>query len=146
MKLQNKIQKYSDMFESKTRENGESYVVLKKDRADKLQESVYQAHGDRMPNDWIYGTYADLMQRLTEYDINSIDDVYEYQGEIVDGAVDVYTADLTQWLADDIRNVDYITQAVDTFGNQKDGAGLLATAQYMAIDEIYGHIINLLSE
>ena len=134
------------MFESKTRENGESYVVLKRGRTKKLRESVIQAHGDRFPSDWIFGTYADLMQKLTEYDINSIDDIYEYQGEIVDSVVDVYTADLTAWLADHVGNVNYITDALASGVEMREGFQLLAMAQYMAIDEIYGHIINLLSE
>lgn len=146
MTLQEKIQSYSDMFESKTREEGESYIVLKSDRADELQESVYKAHGDRMPSDWIFGTYADMLVRLTEYTINSIDDVEEYRHEIVDNAVDIYTADLTAWLADDIRNVNYITDALESGVEMREGHQLLYTAQYLAIDEVYSEIINLLSK
>lgn len=146
MTLSEKIQQYSDSFESKTRKGDETYTVLKYNRAEELHESVFQAHGDRMPSDWIFATYADLMQRLTEYEINSLDDVEEYRHEIVDGYVDVYTSDITQWLADDIRNVNYITDALESGVEMREGFQLLAMAQYMAIDDIYGEIIHLLSE
>ena len=146
MTLQEKIQTYSDMFKSKQRDNGENFVILKPNAPEELRESVRAAHVHKFPNDWIYGTYADLIQRLTDYEINSIDDVENYRAEIVDGYVDVYTAKLTKWLADDVSNVDYLTEAIDEYGNQKDGFQLLAMAQYRAIDEVYGYIINLLSK
>lgn len=121
-------------------------VVFADNASEKLKDSVYKAHQDSLPRDWIFGTYADILQRLEEYEVKTLDDVEEVRSELVDSMVDIYTADLTAWLADSISNVEYLTQAMEEYGQPQDGFKLLALAQYMAIDEVFGYVYELLSE
>lgn len=142
MTLQQKIEKYSNCFEVGTRNDGSSYTFLKDDAPAKLSVAVRKAHGDKLPDDFVYGTFADLLQRLSEYTIDSTDDIENYRHEIVDNYVDIYTHDLTKWLASDIGNVYYITQAIEEYG-VTDGFQVLATAQYIAIDEVMNYVVGL---
>ncbi len=144
MTITDKAKKYSDMFVSSTRDNGESYVYLKDEASEKLKDSVHEAHGDSLPDDWIYGTYADLMQKITEYELKTIDDLENVRHEIVDSYVDIYTADLTKWLASDIRNVHYLSDAISE-GIADDGFQLLTGAQFLAIDNVMNYVVELLS-
>lgn len=132
------------MFKSGKRTDGQRYVYLDDKASEKLKDSVHQAHGDLLPDDWIYGTYADLMQKVSEYDLKTIDDLENVRYEIVDSCVDIYTADLTKWLASNINNVYYLGEASREYGSM-DGFQLLAVAQYKAIDEVMNEVFSLLS-
>ena len=142
MTIQEKIEKYSNYFEIGTRNDGSKYTFLKDNTPAKLAVAVREAHGDRFPDDFIYSTFSDLLQRLSEYTINNMDDIENYRHEIVDGYVDIYTHDLIKWLASDIANVYYITQAIEEFG-ATDGFQVLSTAQYIAIDEVMNYVIGM---
>ena len=145
-KITKKAQKYLDCFETKKRDVGETFVCLKdNDKPVKLHDSIRVAHGDKLPNDWTFGTYADLLQKITEYDLNTIEDLEDIRHEIVDGYVDVYTYQLTAWLAEDINNVNYITDALESEIEMREGFQLLALAQFMAIDEVMNEVVSLLS-
>ena len=140
------IQSFSDQFESKTRGDSE-IVTLKDDCSEELRESVRSAHDGRLPNDWIYATYASLMQKLTEYEIENMDDIEEFRGEIVDSEVDFSDYKLFQWLAD--NNQEYVNEAVQEFGIESkdfDITKIVKMGQYKHIDNIYSSIVNLLSE
>ena len=116
--LQERIKQYADAFESKKRTStGENIVILKDNAPEELKKSVQDPHGERLPDNWIYGTFADLMQRLTEYTINGPDDVDEYRAEIVDGMVDIYNKDLTDWLNNSYYNVEACDEAAREFGD-----------------------------
>src|SRR5438045_875052 len=117
MKITEKAQEYLDQFETGTKTSGKSYVYLKDNRSEELYESIRQAHYSKLPSDWVYGTYADLLQKVTEYELDTFEELQDVRHEIVDGYVDIYTHDLTAWLAEDIRNVDYLTQVIEDGGN-----------------------------
>lgn len=140
------IQSFSNQFETVKRGDDE-IITLKDDCSEELRESVREAHDGRLPNDWIYATYANLMQKLTDYEIETIDDVEEYRAEIVDGEVDFSNYSLYQWLAD--NNQEYVNEAVSEFGIESkdfDITKLVQMGQYKHIDNIYTCIVNLLSE
>ena len=144
MTLSKKIEMYIDQFETKQR-NEETIVVFKSGASAELRDSVMKAHGDRLPDDWIFNTYHSILCALSEYTIEKEDDLEENRGEIVDGLVDVYTSNLTTWLNSHNSNVYYLEEAQKEFGPIEDGFKLLSTAQYMAIDEIYSEVIELLT-
>jgi hypothetical protein len=144
MKISKKAQKYYDQFETVKRGDN-TIVTLKDNREDKLQNSVYQAHGDMLPNDWIFSTYRSILSSISDYDLDTIEDLEDNRSEIVDGLVDVYTSDLTEWLNSHNSNVYYIEQVQNEYGMQEDGFKLLAMAQYMAIDEIFSEVLTILS-
>lgn len=132
------------MFTITERDN-ENVVVFKDTASQKLKNSVMEAHGDRLPSNWIFSKYLMLLLTLSDYDIPNMDAVNEFRGEIVDSCVDAYTSDLTEWLNDNNQNVFYLSEALDeSRGDRFNGFDLLASAQYLAIDEIYSEIVKLL--
>jgi len=137
-------------FKTSKRTDGNEYVYLPDDAPDHeaIKSALYKAHGDgeRLPDDWIYATFQDLLERISGYTIETPNDLDEYRHEIVDSAVDIYTHDLTAWLHSDNRNVYYLTAVQDEYGPVEDGSKLLAMAQYMAIDEIMSAVCDLLAE
>lgn len=146
--IQQKAKEYEEMFVSGTRQDGKSYVYLSDNASEELKESVRAAHYSKLPNDWIYGTYADLMQKITEYNLDTFDQLEDVRSEIVDSYVDIYTHDLTAWLAENIDNVNYITEIIEDGDSDDitDGFELLSRAQYNAIDEVMSEVMDLLSK
>jgi len=145
MTINKKAEKYYKQFKNIKR--GEDTITVFTDNAsEKLRNSVYKAHGDRLPTDWIFDKYQSILSAITEYDNNSEDDLQENRWEIVDCLVDVYTSDLTSWLNDSNYNVYYIDEAIQEYGPTEDGFKLLQLAQYKAIDDIFSYVYDLLCE
>lgn len=141
--LDKKIEKYLSYFKTKKR-GDDTIVIFANNAPTDLRESLMEAHGERLPDDWIFDKYQSILDALTGYDIKNIDDVEENRTEIVDGLVDVYTSDLTAWLNSSDYNVYYITEAQEEYGIQTDGFKILQMAQYKAIDDIFSEVVNLL--
>lgn len=141
--IENIIVETLTWFDNVKRED-ENITVLKHEAPEPLRNSIYNAHGDRFPDDWIYDKYHSILNALTSYTIENADDMEEKRAEIVDGLVDVYTSDLTAWLNSHNSNVYYLTRAQEEYGAQTDGFKLLMSAQYMAIDEIYEEVVSYL--
>jgi hypothetical protein len=133
-------------FETKKRheEDEESIVILKNGAPDELRDSVREAHGDRLPNDWIYATYEAILSTIAGYSIENERQLDDNRGEIVDGLVDVYTSELTGWLHESVYNVAYMDEAAKEYGQAETGDRMIAQAQYMAIDEIYSEVAKFL--
>ena len=138
-----KIEKYLSFFEYKKRGN-DNIVILADNAPQDLQDSISKAHGNCLPYNWIFDKYRSILDALMQYNINSSDDLNNNRSEIVDGLVDPYTSNLTAWLNSSNYNVYYITEAQEEFGPETDGFKILQMAQYKAIDDIYGHIVDLL--
>ena len=76
------------------------HISLKEDQKEKYQTFVRGLHGDELPNNWRYEIITDLLQNfVNEYDQDNLEDVLN---EITDSLVDVYNADLIEWLRGDI--------------------------------------------
>jgi len=140
------IEKTLEFFELKERDPDRRYIVLKDNAPESLKESIRDTHGDRLPDDWIYDKYHSALETLSGYDINDENDINDNRAEIVDGLVDVYTSNLTQWLNSNNSNVYYITEAQEEYGPEADGFKILMMAQYKAIDEIFTHVAKYLTE
>lgn len=146
MTIQTRAQKYFDQFETIKTYDEADKVILKDSASKALRDSIYDAHEGKSPNDFVFATHRDLLGKIAEYSFDSLEALEDRRSEIVDSSVDVYTYNLTRWLAEDIRNVSYISHALQELGNFDDGFALLASAQYMAIDEVMEHVIALLSK
>jgi hypothetical protein len=55
---------------------------------------------------------------------------------------DIYTATLTAWLADDIRNLDYCNQWADDMGGTGDLCAMISGGQWLAKQEIAGAMVQ----
>ena len=143
-----KIEHYLSFFEYKKRsdDDDDDFVVLTTDAPQNLKDSVMEAYGDRLSDDWIFNIYHSILNALMQYDLNGQDDLDNNRAEIVDDLVDPYTSNLTAWLNSSNYNVYFITEAQEEFGPETDGFKILQMAQYKAIDEIYGHVVGLLQK
>ena len=138
--MKTKIENYLKMFEIKEVEhNGKkkSIVVFADSASEELKDSVRMAHGDSLPNDWIFDKYHSILNAMLQYD-----DIEDSRSEIVDSLVDIYAGDLTVWLND--NNIYYLDEAIEN--GAKNGTDALVQAQYIAIDEIYGEVLALLNK
>lgn len=148
MRIDEKAQKYLDKFSTSTRDDGSLCVHLKAGHGKKLHDAVYQAHGDKLRNDFIYSTFEGLLNKITEYEIEDMDKLEDLRSEIVESQCDIYTHDQLKWLASDVRNLDYLEEAITSRSYSKDDGmwQLLQYTQYLAIDEVMSEVINLLNK
>jgi hypothetical protein len=131
---------YSDYFVTGTRDDGTSFVSLRDDRPDWLQQAVYDAHDDEMPNDWRYA----MCERI----VSAIDDGVTGVDELVDSLVDTWTADRLAWLSDNIGRVSYVDDAIDD-GLVDCSAGLVAmigVGQYVTISQMVDVIVSAIDD
>lgn len=148
MKIYKQAKIYLDYFEIKDKPGSDNghIVVFKPGKPDKLQESVYDAHGDKMPDNWTFDIYHSILSNIVDYEPETIEALEEIRHEIVDGLVDVYTSSLTSWLASHNSNAYYLDEAVKEYGSPGEGSNMLMLAQFMAIDEIFTEVYKLLNE
>lgn len=125
------------------RNNGEVFAHLDDSAPEWCRDVVRKAHGDFLPDDQRYDMINAILGSLCDRDESSWDDD---RGEIVDGCVDVYTSQLTAWLASHIDRVAYLEAAVRDFGAKAEDGSLLPTAQYCEIDECFGLLVDALRE
>jgi len=144
--LKELISFYSEQFEGKTRDNGERYVIIGEKGTDELREAVKEAHGEGLPSDFVYGTFADSLQSLEDYiDLETMEDMENIEYEIIDGQCDIYTKGLTEWLNSDISNVYYLTEVLEET-DVKDGFQLLVMAQARQVGEVFSSVKKFLEE
>ena len=90
--------------------------------------------------EWLHHVLEPIADYLEENEDLDDFDVHEH----VDSEVDVYTGRLTSWLADNVGNVEYLTEVLQE-GNTKDGFELLTAAQYRAIEELYLEVVDIVN-
>lgn len=120
-------------------------VSLKDGAPESLLNSIMEAHGERMPSNWIWNTYYDLLSTLGDYTIKNEEELGEASDEAIDSCVDIYTSDLTKWLGEHSANVEYLTEAIGPDYGATDGFQALSIAQYLAVREIYEHVANYIT-
>ncbi len=147
MTVQKKAQKYINQFEViKIQNTDKTRVILKTDKSglydseSPLYKAVREAHKFRFPDDFIYSAFLSILEKITEYDSQDLEDI---RLEVIDGLTDIYTHDLTEWLASDINNVTYLDDAISA--GCTTGTELLAYAQSQAYEEIYPYVQELLN-
>jgi hypothetical protein len=123
-------------FETATREDGSSYVRRTSDAPEWLQELVFTAHGDMLPNDWRYACIAAACEAIAESD-DPEDDAHEF----ADSYVDVYTASLYEWLGSNLTRQGYCDDAREEFGPADDLVSQIMQGQYMEALEVYGLVL-----
>ncbi|MFA6991923.1 MAG: hypothetical protein WC269_01420 [Candidatus Gracilibacteria bacterium] len=133
-------------FEQKKRDNGDAFYILKTETPQELRDSVRASHGERLPNNWIYEKYHDILDAFSGYTIESPDDLEKNRAEIVDDLVDVYTSDLTAWLNESPHNIYFIDEAREEYGPSDDAFKCLQMAQYKAIDDIASYVVSYLAD
>lgn len=139
---------YDNLTERK-RDNGDTFISLKDDAPEWMREACRAAHGGMMPDDWRYQFILKVASAIADLDDGNPDDdrdIDDLRHEAVDGAVSVYTSDLTAWLASHVERVGYCDEAFsEGLASIDTGAiGLLQAGQYAEIDEVWGQLVAAL--
>lgn len=71
------------------------HVTLTDNAPEWLRDAVYDAHGDMLPNDWVFDICMDAVSSYDSGDLTE-ESVFSW----ADSRVDVYTKELFQWAAD----------------------------------------------
>lgn len=131
----------ADSFEQRTRDNGETFYCLTDNAPEWMREAMRDAHGDMLPDDTRYRMIRSAVYSLTDY---SPDDWEDCLHEMADSLVDVYTADLTAWLASHIQRVSYCDEAASEYGLESNDGARFDTAQFLMRGQ-YAEYIEILS-
>ena len=81
-------------FETRKRDDGTDYTTVKDSAPEWVRDTVHEAHGDALPNDWIYSTcgYA--------FEACPVAGDEDWSHEFADQQTDIYTANLFQWASE----------------------------------------------
>lgn len=103
-----------------------------------IDELVLTIHdsGDIFPDDYRYEWLEDSLQAVQDNECT----------EDITLEPDIYTYNLTTWLASHVTRVDYLTQAQNEFDESEDGFKLLSLAQYLEKQEVLSSTIAWLEE
>ncbi len=118
----------ADAFETRTRNDGQKFVVLKDGSTKWMTDVCHKAHGDTLPDDTIYG--------FCERAAYVIADAEEPEEAIDEMEPDPYTHNLTAWLHARADHVYFLTEALEEGTGITDGFQLLMRAQQIQIHEI----------
>ena len=111
---------------------------------DAYQTLVRKCHNDELPNDWRYEKIKHLVERLIEYEKESLEDYQDILHEVVDSCVDISTSAQFQWLADMPSRAEFMD---DSYMADSDKLSQLAAArQYEELDFMANTLLTELSE
>ena len=111
---------------------------------DAYQTLVRKCHNDELPNDWRYDKIKHLVERLLEYEKESLEDYRDILHEVVDSCVDISTSAQFQWLADMPSRAEFMD---DSYMADSDKLSQLAAArQYEELDFMANTLLTELSE
>ena len=92
-------------FEKATRTNGADYWRVKSGAPEWLKDLCFAAHdaGAMLPDDWRYAFIAEALAALSEEREDDIE-------------ADIYTGELSAWLASNVNRVAYVDDATEEYG------------------------------
>lgn len=137
MDLQDFARIGANFFTSAKYENGDTFIKLKDDAPNWIKDAVYVAHDDMMPDDRIYDVACQAFHFIAESDDDEPD-----SGEFANSTVDVYTGQLTAWMASHLARVSLVDEARDEFGDGEDIASMIAMGQYLESTRVFHAILE----
>jgi hypothetical protein len=143
MTIQDKAHEAYEWFETATRGDGSSYVRTKDGRPEWVQDLVFTAHGEFMPDDWRYRKIVEALEFIADNEAPE-DTSYEF----ADGAVDVYTSLRLAWLASNLNRASYCDEAIENgMVDAKAGVSeIIGAGQYEEAGEIFGLVLSELEK
>lgn len=128
-----------DWFVTDTRDNGEKFVKTKDGRPDWLENLIFTAHDNMLPDDYRYKFIENSLQYIADQDEDADDlDCPEIEA-------DSYTSELTKWLHSRNDRVYYLTEALEKY-EIKNGFWALQESQLCEREEVYFSVLNSLRE
>ena len=141
MKLQKIFEVFCENLTHSTRSDGSVYCHLIKE-VKWQQEAIRIAHLGRLPLDDIYEIIYGFVSEFASLDEDAEEDdffnvIYDYEPE-------VYTYDLMKWLASNVYNVCYLTEAIED--GVQDGYQALHVARAKFAIEVGTELLNTILE
>lgn len=134
------MQFFANQFESRTRENGDTFHCLADNRPEWCQDVAKECHGGMMPDDYRYNWLSHGADSLADI---PADDWEESIHEIADGMVDVYNHNLTTWLASNLSRGEYVNDAMENgLPAENDIFNTLQCGQYQEISETLSCLVQ----
>lgn len=132
-----------DAFESRTRDNGDTFYCLADDAPEWMTAVVMEAHGtDMLPDDWRYEQIMDAASHIAD---NGADE--DSPHDFADSAVDVYNYDRLKWLASHQGRAAIVDEAVEEMGGDSlDTVERIGLGQYEEASGIYHRLVAALED
>lgn len=116
--MTSRIKKAADLFassfETRQRDTGEEFVCLVDGSPDWMRDAIREAHGGRMPCDYLYrackAAVDHFAETLEESGREMLDDSHDAAFDFAESFVSVYHADRFAWLADHLDNHQLVDQ------------------------------------
>jgi len=99
------------------------------------------SQGTGLDSDSVYEFTSRVLDQIADIDTDSEDDAQEAINEL---EPDMYTNELTAWLARSCNNVSYLDDAVEN--GARGGFSILSQAQYAAIREVGGIVLSFICD
>jgi hypothetical protein len=130
----------SAAFETATRTNGENFYRIRETapewilcdtlpNTNSLMYRVHSAVDDRPPCDWVYEIASRAADWAEEFE--TVAEAQDCINDFIDGAVDIYTADLFHW-AESGNNREICDRAVSEYGQPGDGFDTDTVSRWIA--------------
>jgi hypothetical protein len=140
----NSIQKLAETalncFEVRTRDNGNTYYCRKDGSPEWIQDLVFNAHSDMMPDDYRYVFIHDALGIIQDYDDE--DDYFE----ALDNSVDTYTSAVTNWLGSRNDRYSYVDQAIEEYGPFDSIITAISAGQSKEREEVFYSVLEFLKD
>lgn len=140
MTVQELAQSYLQWFEKLRREGGIDTYTLKDGRPEELYDLVYEAHSDKLPDDWCYNFIQDILSDIADSD--------DPENIIVEPDID--NQDLLNWLASRTDRYDYVDEAVKEYGlpevKEFELMKLISWGQLQEKREVFENVLSSLRE
>lgn len=131
-------------FTTKTRDNGETFYLLKDGSPEWMQDACRAAHdaGDMLPDDWRYEAIHDAVETICDLDSDS--DFDDARDSFIDSA-SIYNHALIKWFGSHGSRPDYVDEAVREYG-WPDGGVIQAIAMGQVIEraEVWDSLVAFL--
>jgi hypothetical protein len=137
-----------DALETGKRDDRSEFVSLKSGSPEWMRDLCHAAHGDMMPDDFVYSLIPAIVESIANH-LEQNDDLEDYEmHECADGLVDVYTHDLTAWLGSRADRYCWIDEAKEEglLADDADEIQRLMIGQYHEISAVIGRILQHLDE
>jgi hypothetical protein len=130
-------------FTTDTRDDGTKFVKTRDEQPQWLEDLIFTAHGDMLPDDWRYSFIRDALSTISDASEGS--DSQEVCDEYSEP--DIYTNELTSWLGSRNDRYGYCDEAVEDLGAHDVGTiERIGLGQMMEKREVFYSVAQSLAE
>lgn len=108
---------------------------------DTYQEFFHHVHGDMLPDDHRYKMIHDILSEMDGYE-----DHEDYQYEILENLIPVYTHDLMSWLSSSNSRYSYCDEFKEQYGDSESIINQISGGYLMELEETYNLILEWLND